>query len=326
MNLFIDTNVLLSFYHFTSDDLEELRKLAVLVRQGEVRLLLPEQVVNEVRRNRANKIADALKRLRGQQLRLQFPQLCKDYTEYEDMRRIQGQYEALHASLMEHLERDIAQESLKADSVIQELFESAETIPTLPPILNRARLRMDTGNPPGKKGSLGDAIIWETLLAMGADEDDLYFVCDDGDYFSPLNDSLLDPYLLHEWSLTKNSQLHTYRRLSSFFEEAFPDIKLASELEKDFLIRKLASTTTFAKTKSVISKLYRFSDFTEAQTNEIVEAAVSNNQVYWIANDPPVKRFLKRVISGQKEHIDPENLRRLRYVLEEMEPYGEIPF
>lgn len=33
MNLFIDTNVLLSFYHVSSDDLEELEKLVVLLEQ-----------------------------------------------------------------------------------------------------------------------------------------------------------------------------------------------------------------------------------------------------------------------------------------------------
>jgi hypothetical protein len=31
INLFIDTNVLLSFYHLTNEDLEELKKLGALV-------------------------------------------------------------------------------------------------------------------------------------------------------------------------------------------------------------------------------------------------------------------------------------------------------
>jgi len=60
MDIFLDTNVFLSFYHFSSDDLEELKKLAVLAREGQVTLHLPEQVINEFRRNRANKIADAV--------------------------------------------------------------------------------------------------------------------------------------------------------------------------------------------------------------------------------------------------------------------------
>ena len=78
MNLFIDSNIFLSFYHLTSDDLEELKKLGVLLRQGEVRLFLPSQVVEEIRRNRENKIADAVKRLRGQELSLSRRRLSQE--------------------------------------------------------------------------------------------------------------------------------------------------------------------------------------------------------------------------------------------------------
>lgn len=44
MNLFIDTNVFLSFYHLSDDDLEEIRKLSVLLERGNIRLWLPQQV------------------------------------------------------------------------------------------------------------------------------------------------------------------------------------------------------------------------------------------------------------------------------------------
>ena len=89
MNLFIDTNIFLSFYHFTSDDLEELKKLRVLLEEQALTLLIPRQVINEFRRNRQNKIADALNRLQGQRLNLQFPQVCKDYDEYVLLRDLQ---------------------------------------------------------------------------------------------------------------------------------------------------------------------------------------------------------------------------------------------
>ena len=42
MYLFIDTNIFLSFYHFTKEDLEELKKLGVLLKQKKVILYLPE--------------------------------------------------------------------------------------------------------------------------------------------------------------------------------------------------------------------------------------------------------------------------------------------
>src|SRR3989442_14946441 len=98
MNFFIDTNIFLSFYHLTSDDLDELKKLVILLRNKTIRLWLPDQVVKEFHRNRENKISDALKRLRDQRLNLQFPQICKDYEEYEELRQLQKQYEEKHAT------------------------------------------------------------------------------------------------------------------------------------------------------------------------------------------------------------------------------------
>lgn len=325
MNLFIDTNIYLSFYHFTNDDLEELQKLVALVCGGAVNLLLPEQVVNEFTRNRANKIADALKRLREQRLSHGFPQLCKGYEEYENLVRALQQCEKSHARLLSRLTEDGAQGSLKADAIIQELFKVAKLPPTSSVVVDRARLRMDLGNPPGKKGSLGDAVIWETLLEVVAKGEDLYLVCGDNDYFSPLGDDLLDPYLLQEWSTSKGSQLWAYRRLSSFFADKFPNIKLASQVEAGLLIAEFANSSSFGQTHNVIAKLSKLSDLTPEQVNEIVAVAVTNRQVYWIAHDPDVKRFLSTVVSGREDQIDPDNLRRIQYVLEEMEPFGEIP-
>ena len=63
INLFIDTNIFLSFFHWTSEDLEELKKLIVLMDNDEIRLFLPEQVRNEFARNRGAKIVDAMRKL-----------------------------------------------------------------------------------------------------------------------------------------------------------------------------------------------------------------------------------------------------------------------
>lgn len=328
MNLFIDTNVFLSFYHFSSDDLEELKKLAVLLREEEVKLFLPEQVVHEFQRNRANKIADALKRLRKQSLSLQFPQISKDYDEYSRLRAAQREYSTQHAALVEKIEQDVLTENLKADEIIQELFALAESISTTADLLECARTRMDIGNPPGKKDSLGDAINWEALLQQVPDSEDLYFITDDGDYYSPLDNDLFAPFLLREWKETKGASLISYKRLSELFRDAFPNIKLASELEKDLLIQQLAISLKFAQTHRIIARLSQYSEFTPIQVNDIVEAAITNNQVYWIVEDQDVEEFLTSVIDGRENQIDPDNLKELKHLLGETEDeeYLEIPF
>jgi hypothetical protein len=103
MNVFIDTNVCRSFYHFTSDDLEELRKLAVLIRNKRLVLYLPEQVRTEFDRNRDAKLADALKRFEEEKLPSAFPQMCKEYEEYSALRRQIDTYKAIKGVLLEKL-------------------------------------------------------------------------------------------------------------------------------------------------------------------------------------------------------------------------------
>src|ERR1017187_5212004 len=152
IHLFIDTNIFLFFYHFTQDDLEELRKLAVLLDEKQVVLYLPAQVIAEFCRKREAKIADALKSLKGQRFNLQFPQFCKDYPEYAKLRTLQDQSANCHAKLLEKLSQDIANKKLKADKTISRLFAKATGIETTPELLDKARRRVEIGNPPGKKG------------------------------------------------------------------------------------------------------------------------------------------------------------------------------
>ena len=312
LNLFIDTNILLSFYHLTSDDLEELRKLSALLKKREVRLFVPDQVVHEFRRNRESKIADALKGLRKQTLNLQFPQLCKDYDEYEKLRRLQKQYEKEHKSLLDSIALDLATESLKADDVITELFSLAEMVECSEDILERARVRCERGDPPGKPGSIGDALIWETLLTAAPKREELHFVTDDHDYVSALDETAFSRFLSKEWHKAKKADLKFYPRLSPFFREHFPEIRLASEVERELMIRELATSPTFAETHNVVARLSRFTnDFSPSQRNRIVEAAVANNQVAWILTDPDVRSFIEAVVEGHEADIDASNLTRL---------------
>lgn len=326
MNIFIDTNVFLSFYHFTSDDLEELNKLGVLLAQGKARLFLPDQVVQEFRRNRENKIADALKKLRSQKLGFQFPQFCKNFPEYDNLRQLQRSYGNVHATLVEKVTEDITSQSLKADSVITGLFDLATRIPIDEEIVERANRRLAMGNPPGKDGSLGDALNWEALVTTIEDGENINFITDDKDFSSPLDANTFSGFLLEEWAETKNSSLLFYKSLSTFFKEHFPEISLASEYEKDLLIRHLANSESFSETHAIIAKLRKYSDFTMTQINAIVEAAISNAQVNWIIEDWDVEAFFRDVVKGKEEHIKSSNFDRLNELLKPEATEDDILF
>jgi len=221
MNIFIDTNIFLSFYHFTSDDLEELKKLGVLLSNGRVRLFLPQQVLDEFWRNRENKISDALNKLRDQRLNLQFPQFCKDYEEFETLRQLQKSYSKVHSELVQRAVEDIQGQRLKADLVIQDLFCKGSVFPTTEEIYDRAIRRMKIGNPPGKEGSLGDAINWEVLLEHIPSGEKLYFITDDKDFASSLDSSQFNGFLVAEWRRSKGSELVFYKSLSTFLRKTF---------------------------------------------------------------------------------------------------------
>jgi len=317
MNLFIDTNIFLSFFYLTSEDLEELKKLIVLLEGGGVSLFITDQVEQEFERNREIKIAAALKKLNNQNLRLEFPQFCKDYQEYFIMRALQRIYEKQHAILISQITKDITGRALKADNIISELFKKAKCELTTKTLIEKARLRIDIGNPPGKKGSLGDAINWEILLKHITNGQDLHLVTrDKKDFVSVLDESSLSGFLVKEWSDKKNSHIIYYNSLSSFFKTCFPQIRLASELERELLIAELALSSSFAKTHSVIAKLSKYDDFTALQRNQIVEIALFNNQIHMIVSDDDVNTFLRSVIEGYEDKIKPESLDTLKIILE----------
>jgi hypothetical protein len=306
MNIFIDTNIFLNIYHFSGDDLEELDKLAVLLRNGKATLYLPGQVKDEFHRNRDNKIADALKEFKKEKLDRQFPQLTKQYEEYKKMREAIRTFEENKQIILEKLKNDINECNLKADKIIDELFSNGTFIPLTEDIFQHAKQRFDLGKPPGKNKSYGDAINWESLLERVKPNEELFFITDDGDYLSEVDSNNFNPYLLIEWNQSKNSALTLFKNLTSFFHNKFPEIKLVDEYEKNLLIEKLSKSENFARTHSVLAQLSTFDNFTKEQVDEIVLASVSNSQVYWISKDRDVNDILHKIVRSNIGILDPD--------------------
>lgn len=301
MNVFIDTNVFLSFYHLPNDDLEELEKLSALLDNGRVLLWLPEQVRDELLRNRESKINEGLKLLRSHKLPKQYPAMSKNFDEYNRLRQYENNFEKERNHLIQKLEKAISDKSLKADITIERLFKKAQNVSLEKDLLNKARLRHELRNPPGKKDSLGDAINWETLLDNVPQGEALYFVGDDGDFYSPINRQAFNEFLINEWTSKQGSDLIPYRGLSEFFQEHFPGIKFATELEKELLIEEFTMSSSFSQTHTLIRRLGVHTDFTSKQVKDLIQAAIYNSQIGYIIGDADVKAFLKPLV---EEHAD----------------------
>ncbi len=329
MNLYIDTNIFLTFYHLTNDDLDELKKLAILIEDKQINLLLPEQTRNEFLRNRDKTINEAISSLKEQKLTSRYPQISKGYEEYVLLQESFRNFEKHKNKIIANIEKDSREFKLNADIVTTRIFKSSTKIDTTLELINLAKIRFDLGNPPGKGNSYGDALNWEALLSVVESEKDLCIVSDDSDYISLLNRKELNLFLKDEWDKKKKSKIHFYKTLSEFFKDKFPTITLSDELEKELLIKSLSEAGTFISAKSRLAKLLNYKEFTNKQLNDIIEIAVTNNQLYWINSDIGVYDVLYKILEGNEDKIETNLLSEFQSIYkkrDEQTEEEELPF
>ncbi|MFC3908399.1 PIN domain-containing protein [Legionella dresdenensis] len=319
MNLFIDTNIFLSFFHLSKDDLEEIHKLIVLLEQNEIKLWITKQVMDEFYRNRENKISDAIKKLKEQRLNGQFPQFCKEYEDYRLIKCYEKKYNQHFDILMSKIHADITNNTFKADENINELFSKSRIIEINYNVVDRAIFRVNIGNPPGKNDLLGDAINWECLLQNIPDSECLYIVTDDKDYYSLLDDNKLKQFLKQEWEERKQSNVFSYRRLSQFFKEHFPDIKLATELEKELAIKVLEKSAAIHEIYQAVESLSEYTEFNQSQIDKMLQASLNNPQIYHLLGNAIIKRFYKSITNSNYNIIDKDLAQRVLYALNNCE-------
>ena len=334
MHLFIDSNIYLDFYRYSKDDLEELKKLIVLIEEGALTLYIPQIVIQEVWRNREKTLSDALRRIyeKHQKFNLNFPNFVRsDYGDLVDVYyTVLKELSKNFNLLLERVNDDILNKNLSADRIISEIFKKGRVLETNnfnTEIYKRAKFRIDTGQPPaeiGKCNTLGDCLIWESLLEATPSGVDLYFVTQDQDFKSSFNNNKFSEFLRAEWLNKKDSGIIFYPNLSSFFEDHFPQIRVAEELRKEVLISKLMSSSSFRETHEIISKLLTYEEFTKDQRNRIINAVTTNNQIYWIIDDMDVKEFVKNIVEGYEHEIEEESLEKVYKLLPDLQ--NGLPF
>lgn len=306
--LYIDTNVYLTFFHFSTDDLEALKKLIQVVKSGDLILFLPIQTKNEFDRNREVKIQDSFSRFKASKLNNEFPIICRSYPEYEDMVKAVKQYDQNKSKILEKLQYDAENMTLAADEVIKELFSHAKLIDTTKEILDSAVMRFNIGNPPGKDKSYGDAVNWESLLRRVDSKKNLYFISEDGDYYSKLNSKNFNAFLINEWEEKKESKLFHFKKLSDFLKECFPDIELVDEDEKELVINSFVRAGSFASAKSTARDLLKYDAFSHSQLTDIATAYLDNNQILNVADEYPLDEVRKKILQPNFKKIE-ENVR-----------------
>lgn len=302
MNIFIDTNIFLGFYSFSAGDLEELRKVAKLSLNEKIKLFISDHLSNEFQRNRESVISQAVTELEKSKVDLKLPNLARTYDASVEIRKRKTEFEAQLKELKAKVLDDIRNNSLKADLVITEVFESADIYTVPQEILQAGIMRHQLRQPPGKKDSCGDAIHWEWLLATVPDEEELIIISNDADFESPLEKGTIDKFLQNEWSAKKKSNVSLVKLLSQFLSTHFPDIKLADQIDKISAIERLEKSPNFSSTHRAIEILGTIDDFTKDEVLRLINAYTSNDQINWIIGDEDVDEFAEKIINLARTH------------------------
>jgi len=295
VQVFIDTNILLNFFHYTKEELDSLNNVFASHEHGSAKVYLTQQVCDEFMRNRETKIKDALKRFNQTSFAPVFPSFMKGYEEYESIRGLNAQIQKKQKAILKKVNVDIAKKNLVADRLIGDIFKSSKIAEVTEEIFAGASKRMALGNPPGKKNSLGDAINWIILLNSVPDGENIHVISEDGDFYSTLDEESAHPFLQEEWGRTKKASLKVYRTLSSFMKEHFDGVAFSFDKEKDSLIDELSDAGNFAWTHGLVEKLEKYSYFSAKEVHRILNAVTGNKQVRLILTDWDVSDFLNRI-------------------------------
>lgn len=288
INLFIDSNIWLSLYHFSKDDLAQFDRLKSTIGKS-IKLYIPQQVQNEVRKNRDAKIKESFSLF--SKFDIQFPAFIKNYDEYSPFRDEYEQLKSKHKQWCTQIEKDIKAGELEADKVIESFFSNVGLISCDDEIVRRAEIRYKIGNPPGKDNKYGDGINWECLLQSVPDGEDLCIVTADKDYTSSFDKNSFNTFLSREWLEKKAGRIHYYESLNSFLREYAHEFILFAEQEKEKRIEQLVHSGSFGSTHIAIERLKDYTDWTNDQIEKLCEGAVNNHQISWILLDDDVKAF-----------------------------------
>lgn len=181
--VFIDTNVFLGLYQTNKNDLENIFEDISKLKSS---IVFVDQVSDEFLRNRDKVLTRQIQNVSKKKIKkLYVTSLIKSLEEFSELKEAGDVFNKKHQKLIEKLEK--IKDDLEEDIVYKKFYElyndSALTIYNRTgDIIDKAHKRMLMGNPPidTEKNTMGDQIIWETLISNL--EDNLIFITFDGTY------------------------------------------------------------------------------------------------------------------------------------------------
>lgn len=186
-HIYVDTNIFLGFYQSGNDRLAIFQELHARAAS----IVLPEQTVREFRRNRAARLTNLAEQVeKSANINVYTTAIVREMPEFAEWEKARD-VARIHAKNIATQLRTWARNEA-SDPVYQEFVKlqaDARAMTTPHGALAKAQERKLLGDPPTSpdKHTVGDEIIWETLLALG--NDDLIIVSRDRTFVD--NESIL---------------------------------------------------------------------------------------------------------------------------------------
>jgi hypothetical protein len=225
--IFVDANIYLDCYQRA---LKDYRNLLPRLASLSACVLTTTQVRDEFNRNR---VSAYIKENQVETPKGAYPDLLSHHQiEDEDVdgKKMRQERESIRKQLVE-LEKLAKEVHIKNISSIVKAEDDVSKM--IHPLLSvsvsasaeefeRARLRRETGNPPGKKNDpLGDQLSWEQLLSAAKGKRSIWIVSNDGDYLEKaVGRFYLNPLLSDELAaIAPDASVHCFGNLANFFDE-----------------------------------------------------------------------------------------------------------
>lgn len=191
--IFIDTNIFLGLYESNKDTIEIFKDIEKL----KSKLVFSRQVYDEFLRNRdriLRKLKNNIETIN--KIGMHSTSLVQSSTEYEQLKKIKTDFIKINQSLIQKIEEMIVDSS--KDPIFSQFTQlynitSVMRIEKSDTLIQKAFFRKLAGNPPisSKKDTIGDEIIWESLLEHVTD--DLILISRDNTY-KEYSTFLIDEY------------------------------------------------------------------------------------------------------------------------------------
>lgn len=222
--IFVDTNIFLRFYDSNNREYKKMLKTLLSLKDF---IFTPYQIKYEIDRNKVEIFKSSFESYIKQATlfnNITLPEHIENATEStisnwnlerkEIIKRVKDSNKKL-IDIFEKKLQNISKSEDEVSKTITKIFNSPKDY-TNAEFLS-AKIRKERGNPPGKSNDpLGDEIIWEQLLTIIGNYEELYIISNDYDYLiSYENKSYLNPILFDDLKTKANKlKIYSFQALS----------------------------------------------------------------------------------------------------------------